>query len=68
MCVHDECSEYREIDAELDRLLGLMPHQPSPLASYGGIESWPDNGGPVAGMKRVLEAAMQAEIEQELKP
>lgn len=68
MCVHPECTELKEISSELAHLLKLFPHQPCPLASYGEIESWPEHGGPVADIKRVLEAALTAEIEQELKP
>jgi hypothetical protein len=62
MCTHPECDEHREIDAELGRLLGLFPHQPSPLGSYAGIQTWPENGGPVAEIKHVLDAALQAKI------
>jgi hypothetical protein len=68
MCDHDECTELKEISSELARLLKLFPHQPSPLSSYDEIQTWPENGGPVAEIKRVLQAALAAEIEQEPKP
>jgi hypothetical protein len=68
MCVHAKCATYRKISTELDHLLGLYPHQPSPLGSYAGIQTWPENGGPVAEIKHVLDAALQAEIAQEPKP
>ena len=62
MCVHAECTESNEISVELNRLLGLRPHHPSPVADYDEIQTWPNNGGPVAKIKKALDAALQAEI------
>lgn len=58
MCTHAECTEYHEVSTELDRLLGLRPHQPSPLVDYDDIKTWPIHGDPVAEIKKALDAAL----------